>query len=722
MSNRNFQTIAQCLIVSGFTNLSIFSPLSAQALTINLTHYSDSETSLLPQIGIYNTSTLPAGQVVQPGTPGQSFQFSGAALFKSTYDRLQSTDPNVFNLNLNAGDLILPGPQLSASLDQFKQGKPFYETTLLKATQPDAIILGNHDFDLGSQIAKDFLVDPATNKPVAPLVNTNLIPNSNDPLYGLIQASTVVTKNVGGVDQKIGIIGLNTPSLPQIASPGPNIEVLGGNVNGDPTNPGFRTLVDLVKAEVIKLNSQGVKDIVFASHLQTIDNEEALLKALGNPDPATQANPLPAVQVAVVIAGGNHLTQANLTDSVQPLASTDIRRTPYPIIYDDTTGKEVSSLSQVTPGGHSTLFVTSAPDATYIGNIKFELDSNGNVTSVLSGTQNVPVNNLPYTDANGIMHPGLTPDQTIKATIEVPVAAAVDTLKNTPVASTEVRLSSLRNEVRSGSTNLGSLIADSMRQAAINQTKLAGGDASKILVGIQNGGGIRNDLTFQPGATLSQFDTYEILPFGSLVSVVKDITGNELKEILERAVSGQQCVANCDPADPNHVSGGGGQFLQISGVDFTYDPTAQQQVVNNGVITNAGNRILRIVLDPKNNGQNTTILYDYLQGGFQNGSATKALFDLAVSNFTANGGDTFVTLQNIPDTRKVTFGQTDQQGWNDYLTNANYLNGNVTAAGIPNAQTRITAALTTAVPEPSNLVGVAVGIVGFLKLALRKRR
>jgi len=714
------RTLLRWFLLSGLTSQVALTTLSAQAqpLLLNLTDYSDSESALIPQTETYDTSALPAGQAVQaPPATGTTFELGGAALFTSAVNSAQ--DPNAFNLNINDGDLILPGPQLEASLNQYNQGKPFYETDVLNATKPDAIILGNHDFDLGPQITKDVLVDPTTNQPVAPILSANLVIPPDNPLYPYVQSNTVVTKSVGGVSQSVGVIGINTPTLPAISSVG-NITTI-GDVAG---TPGFQTLVDLVKQQVISLNNKGVKDIVVGSHLQTIDNEEALLKGLGQTSPSG----LGPVQVAAVVAGGNHITQTNLTDPIQPINTADkpVLKTPFPIIYNDSTGQPVNSLSDVAPGQHATLLITSAPSYTYLANLKLQLDDNGDVTSVLPGTRNIPVNNLAYKDANGNPIPGsaLTPDPTIQAQVEVPVAASVAALKAIPAATTEVRLSSLREEVRSKSTDLGSLIADSVRQSAINLATTqpsAGVDPSKILVGIQNGGGIRNDLTFLPGSTLSKYDTYQILPFTNLISVVKDVTGNELLDILERAVSSQQCALDCDPSNPNHIEGGGGQFLQISGLKFTYDPTAQQQVVSNGVITNPGDRILSITLDPNNNGQKTSLIYDITKGGFQDGDATKALFDLAVINFTADGGDGFTTLQNIPSDRKVTFSSpaaTYQQAFNDYLTNN--LGGNVTAADIPDGSTRITAALTS-VPEPSNLLGLGVAILAFYKLAARKR-
>jgi 5'-nucleotidase / UDP-sugar diphosphatase len=721
------RTMPNWLLFSGLTTgLILLYPLSAKAFNLNLTDYSDSETHLTPTTAYYSTSGLPAGQIVQapPSTPDGSFQIGGAALFTSAVAAAQ--DPGMFNLNLNTGDLILPGPQFQASLAQYAKGQPFYETQVLNATQPDVVTLGNHDFDSGPQITKDLLVDPTTGKPVAPaILGANLVIPSDNPLSGLVQASTVVTKDVNGVTEKVGVIGLDTPTLPQISSPG-NITTIGDVVG----TPGFQTLVDLVKQQVISLNNQGVKDIVVASHLQTIDNEEAMLKALGQVSP----NGLQAVQVAVVVAGGNHITQYNSNQPVQPtgiLNTSQPLNKPFPIIYDDTTGQQVPSVSSGGTTDHKTLLITSAPDWTYLANLKLQLDDNGNVTTILPGTRNIPINNLAYKDASGnpILGSALTPNLIMQQTVEAPVAQYVAGLQATPAVTSAVPLDSIRANVRSKPTLMGSLIADAFRTAAqeqANQNPSLGLDPGKILVGIENGGGIRNDLSFTAGSTLSKYDTFQVLPFGNLLTVVKDVTGNEILSILERAVSAQQCATYCDPSNEQHVTGGGGQFLQVSGLDFTYDPTAQQQVVSNGVITNAGKRILSIYLDPNNSGENKTLIYDITKGGFQNGDATKALFDLATQQFTANGGDTFTTLANIPSSRKITFGITEQQAFDSYLTNnlggqITSLDGGISSPDIPNSSARITASLTP-VPEPSNVLAVLVGILGFWKLKSRNNQ
>ncbi|WP_347269502.1 5'-nucleotidase C-terminal domain-containing protein [Trichocoleus sp. FACHB-90] len=248
-----------------------------------------------------------------------------------------------------------------------------------------------------------------------------------------------------------------------------------------------------------------------------------------------------------------------------------------------------------------------------------------------------------------------------------------------------------------------------------------------ILVGIQNGGGIRNDRRFLPGDTISEFDTFDVLPFSNFVSVITDITASELLEILERSVSGQTA--------PD--VGGGGQFLQLSGLEVVYDVTSPAQVVTaDGIITTPGSRIQSIFLDPDND-RTGQFLYDVAQGGFLLDS-DQGLFDLATINFTANGGDNFATLANIPQNRKFTLsGVTYQQALEQYIREN--LGGTIDESDINSGEgirvrdvSSLVAPATggqvvvpgdgngVSVPEPTTLLGlVAVGL-GLTRLKRRR--
>ena len=123
--------------------------------------------------------------------------------------------------------------------------------------------------------------------------------------------------------------------------------------------------------------------------------------------------------------------------------------------------------------------------------------------------------------------------------------AELDEALDVPVGPTEVALDSQRSSVRSMETNMGNLIADAIREAV---------DAD---VGLTNGGGIRGNKVYEPGAMLTRKDVLTELPFGN-VAVLVEISGADLRAALENGVS--------------QVEDGAGRFPQVSGLRFSFDP------------------------------------------------------------------------------------------------------------------------------------------------------
>lgn len=113
------------------------------------------------------------------------------------------------------------------------------------------------------------------------------------------------------------------------------------------------------------------------------------------------------------------------------------------------------------------------------------------------------------------------------------------------VGRTNVRLDARSEANRTGETNVGDFVADALREAV-------GAD-----VALLNGGSIRADTIFEPGA-LSKHDVLAILPFGTEVVKI-EVTGATLRRALEHGVS--QSEAGAEP----------GRFPQVSGLRFSFD-------------------------------------------------------------------------------------------------------------------------------------------------------
>ncbi len=112
------------------------------------------------------------------------------------------------------------------------------------------------------------------------------------------------------------------------------------------------------------------------------------------------------------------------------------------------------------------------------------------------------------------------------------------------VGKTEVELDSRRGAVRLRESAIGNLFADATR------------DVVKAEAAIINGGGIRGDRTYEPGATLTRKDVLTELPFGNLIVLI-ELSGANLKAALEEGVSAVEDTA--------------GRFPQVAGLSFTFD-------------------------------------------------------------------------------------------------------------------------------------------------------
>jgi 2',3'-cyclic-nucleotide 2'-phosphodiesterase (5'-nucleotidase family) len=182
---------------------------------------------------------------------------------------------------------------------------------------------------------------------------------------------------------------------------------------------------------------------------------------------------------------------------------------------------------------------------------------------------------------------GIAPDPEIKAIVDKHNAKLDEDL-NVPVGKVAVLLDSQRSSVRSGETNMGNLIADAMRAGV-------GAD-----IAITNGGGIRGDRTYDAGTVLTRKDVLTELPFGN-VTVLLELSGADVKAALENGVS--------------QVEKGAGRFPQVSGMSFSYDPSAS-----------AGARIDAVkiggkALDPA------------------------AMYRVATNDYMAGGGDGYAVLK-----------------------------------------------------------------------------
>ena len=557
-------------------------------------------------------------QVVNAGSDLEDF--GGAARFKTVIDNLRwnaahgpwtQRGAKRGVLMVSSGDNFLAGPEFNAGL---QNGVPFYDTIAMELIGYDAVSLGNHDFDFGPDVLADF-IDGYQNPP--PYVSANLDFTGEPRLQayvdaGVIAPSTVIMQR----GEKIGVIGLETTNLPFISSPRNVV------VSDD--------LVNIVQGEVDMLESYGVNKIILASHLQNIENELLLVTQLNGVD--------------IVVAGGGDELLANDDDLLIPGDEGGVFG-GYPQVALDVDGAMVP-------------VVTTSGEYRYVGQLVVGFDKQGDVVEVkeersgpvrvATGTCN---DTLPCDDA-------VAPDPTMQMLVVDPVEAALADMDSNIVGNSEVDLDGLRSSVRSMEANEGNLIADSQRWWATTVAPSYGLPTPDV--GLQNGGGIRNN-TIIPAGPISELDTFDMVPFPNFITIVPDIPREQFKEILENAVA---CTQPIDIA--NNPNCGTGRFAQISGFTFEWNASGTaMEIATDGTVLQAGSRVWNVILD-----DGTVIV---LNGVVQAGDPV----NIAITDFLANGGDQY-PFRGAPFTR---VGATYQQALAGFI--ADGLSGNITAADYP---------------------------------------
>ncbi|MGH2787888.1 MAG: bifunctional metallophosphatase/5'-nucleotidase [Actinomycetota bacterium] len=536
-------------------------------------------------------------QLVNAGTDLEDF--GGIARFATLVKRLRNRAnvPSVpraksGSITVSSGDNFLAGPEFSLSLERNEEtGAPYYDSMALARVGYDAMAIGNHEFDFGPDVFATFI--EGFGRRVPPFLSSNLNFDDEPRLKaledeGIIMGSVVLRER----GERIGVVGATTPLLPTISSP--------RNVKVDPA------VAESIQTEVDDMTARGVDKIVLISHLQSIQEDLALAPELSNVD--------------IMVAGGGDELLANpeqgdlLVPGDESLVFGD-----YPLEATDSEGRTVP-------------VVTTKGSYTYVGNLKVAFDRKGNLLKVDEQASK------PVRVAGGNNPDAVRSNPWIQRKVVDPIVEGLAELAENVVATTEVGLDGRRATVRTVESNMGNLVADALRWQADQLNESFGAPHPDI--GVQNGGGIRNDSIIGPG-DITELDTFDIAPFGNFVSVVHGVSPERFKELLEVFVQ----------LAPNQSGG----FGQISGFEFSYDPSRP-----------AGSRVISAELD------DGTVMI--VNGAI---AATARQVNIATNDFSARGGDAYP----LTDFTFTTLGVTYQQALMNYLTDA--LSGVVTAGDYP---------------------------------------
>jgi predicted extracellular nuclease/uncharacterized protein YjiK/2',3'-cyclic-nucleotide 2'-phosphodiesterase (5'-nucleotidase family) len=617
----NFQGNAQTL-----DHLLVSNNLLAKLDGIDVVHinseFADQDSDHDPSIAQFNLAPKPAPFQLQifhasdfeAGIPA----VDDAVGFSAVINRLR-TDPNLSSsvlantITLSSGDNYIPGAFLNASSDTSLNGigglgsstAPVIgrgDIGILNALGIQASAFGNHEFDLGVRQVRDILRtgsgNPGTN---FPYLSTNLNfqpeiapanPNGNlaasdlatnqttaeaNTIKGKIAKSTLITvAGVDGIagnadDQKIGIVGATTPTLPNISSI--------GSIGVTPSNPiDYAALAAEIQSTVDILKAQGINKIILLTHMQQLNIErDELAPRLKDVD--------------IIIGGGSNTL---LSDANDVLRAGDTKQGDYPIVKTAADGKPV-------------LVVNTDGNYKYVGRLITEFDDAGvlNVSKLDSS-----INGAYATDGAGVDRV-YGADVDPRAVANPNVVAITDGIKNviatkdnSIVGKSSVFLNGEREDVRTEETNLGNVTADANLYLAkqIDPT---------VTISLKNGGGIRDNIgtiSAAPGAVnpddivklptqpnplapnkktgdISQLDIENSLRFNNDLSLIT-LTAQQLEWVMEHAVAGTR---------PGSTPG---QFPQVSGLKFSFDPTKTAIAFNNttGEVTTQGDRIRNLAV------------------------------------------------------------------------------------------------------------------------------
>ncbi|RWB61534.1 bifunctional UDP-sugar hydrolase/5'-nucleotidase [Mesorhizobium sp.] len=293
--------IAAILALSAST-LGLSAGTSFADYTLNILHFNDWHSRIEGNNKYESTCSA------EEETKGECIGGAGRLVTAIAQERKKLEGQNV--LLLNAGDSF--------------QGSLFYitykgaaEEEFLNQMKPDAVTLGNHEFDDGESALVPYL-----DKAKFLVVSANVMPNDKSGAAGKIKPSIVV--EVGG--QKIGIVGAVTNDTPELASPGPNIAIADD--------------VKSITAEVEKLKGEGINKIIAVTHIGYNRERDVIAKIPG---------------IDVVVGGHSH----TLLSNTDPKAAG-----PYPTMVDN-------------PDGYKVPVVQAASYSKYLGEFKVVFDDNG---------------------------------------------------------------------------------------------------------------------------------------------------------------------------------------------------------------------------------------------------------------------------------------------------------------------------------------------------------
>jgi 5'-nucleotidase/UDP-sugar diphosphatase len=287
---------------------------AAQAFTLHVAHFNDFH-SRIESINAFESTC--SGEDEAAGEC-----FGGAARLVTAVNALRDEmaakgEPIIV---LEAGDAFQGSLFFTAYSGQA-------EAEMLNRIGLDAMVYGNHEFDLGPEPLAKFI--DAAEFPV--------ISGSADVSADNLLAPHALDRVLLDIEgEKVAILGAVTPDTPEISSPGPSVT--------------FRPPVDYLRAQVAALQAEGIDKIILLSHLGELGDRAVAAAVPG---------------IDLIVGGHSHTLFSNTAEDA-PFK--------YPLMADG-------------PDGEPVPIVQAGAYSKYLGHITLTFDDEGRVTDATGDTR-----------------------------------------------------------------------------------------------------------------------------------------------------------------------------------------------------------------------------------------------------------------------------------------------------------------------------------------------
>jgi len=472
---------------------SLGSPTAARAsesMDLTILHINDHHSHLDPQIFdlSLNYDDTQEGEKVRLQLGGMSYISS------------------LIHEHRNDHSLLLQSGELNGTL-YYSLYKGATDMKVVNALQPDAYMVGNHEFDEGDQHFAD-LYKTAT----FPILGGNITPTEQSPLYEHLDKPYLI-KEVNG--EQIAIIGVIKIKKTKESS------LISDDVE-------FIDEIEFVKSTVEEVKKKGINKIIVLSHLG-YDFDQLLAAETSDVD--------------LIVGGDTH----NLLDSSGEATALGLPVTgEYPTVVQNADGKD-------------TYIVQAWEYAKALGKIDLKFDAQGEIISA-TGKPFIPVGEPYQINKNGQW---VDANKTTLAKIKEAINNNSVLVEGQIDQAIEEIITPYRDEVKAEMETVIGSIKETLSNERIpkpfTDAKDANGSfAAQVVadsflyglphadVAIQNAGGVRANFV-QGDFTMA--DAYTMLPFSNTITTLK-ITGGEIRDVLDDAIRYSQGITQSTGAFP----------------------------------------------------------------------------------------------------------------------------------------------------------------------------